>query len=101
MSSVDRKSLAFPEQCGILVDTGVPMANGRSVESLIDVKPVRALARLRAGGRCQFLFKEGLKCEPDYVLVAWFTDDAGFRWQLDEYQHLVQVDDGGELEYLQ
>src|SRR5260370_24582054 len=34
----------------------------------------------------------------DQVLVAWFTDDAGFRSQLDEYQHLVQSDD--ETTYL-
>ena len=35
---------------------------------------------------------------PDRVLVAWFTDDAGFRWRLDEYQHLVQS--GDETTYL-
>ena len=35
---------------------------------------------------------------PDQVLVTWFTDDAGFRWQLDEYLHLVQSDD--ETTYL-
>jgi len=35
---------------------------------------------------------------PDRVLVAWFTDDAGFRWRLDEYQHLVQSRD--ETTYL-
>jgi hypothetical protein len=29
-------------------------------------------------------------------VVAWFTDDAGVRWQLDEYLHLVQVGDNDE-----
>ena len=31
---------------------------------------------------------------PGHTVVAWFTDDAGFRWQLDEYQHLVEAADG-------
>jgi len=31
-------------------------------------------------------------------VVAWFTDDDGFRWQLDEDQHFVQSDD--ESQYL-
>jgi hypothetical protein len=26
----------------------------------------------------------------------WFTDDAGFRWQLDEYLHLVEAGDNDE-----
>jgi hypothetical protein len=30
---------------------------------------------------------------PGHTVVAWFTDDAGFRWQMDEYMHLVQADD--------
>jgi hypothetical protein len=24
-------------------------------------------------------------------VVAWFTDDAGFRWQLDEHLHLAET----------
>jgi hypothetical protein len=75
--------------------------SGRQIDAFLDVKPVPTFPRLRPGGRCAFGFKEGLKHEPDHVLVAWFTDDAGFRWQLDEYQHLVQVNDGDELEYQQ
>ena len=42
---------------------------------------------------------QGDHYEPDQVLAAWFTDDAGYRWQLDEYLHLVQVDDDEEHEY--
>lgn len=52
---------------------------------------------LRPGLRCGFAFKD-LPDEPDQVLVAWFTDDAGFRWQLNQYLHLVQTED--ESEYL-
>jgi hypothetical protein len=29
----------------------------------------------------------------DHAIAAWFTDDAGIRWRLDEMQHLVQTDD--------
>lgn len=35
----------------------------------------------------------GLSLDAGHTVVAWFTDDAGFRWQVDEYMHLVQADD--------
>lgn len=96
MSSVDRKTLASPRECGILA--GGPDLGGRQIDAFIDVKPVSRLARLRPGSRCAFTFEKGLKIEPDFVLVAWFTDDAGFRWQLDEDLRLVPA--GDESEYL-
>jgi hypothetical protein len=34
------------------------------------------------------------------LFVVWFTEDAGFKWQLDEYLHLAQVpDDDDQSEY--
>jgi hypothetical protein len=94
---VDRKARAYPESCGLLV-TGPALGGAPPMQALVDVKPVRAFPRLRPGDRCAFSFKNTLKREPDYVLVVWFTDDAGFRWQLDEYLHLVPA--GDESEYL-
>ena len=47
---------------------------------------------LRPGERCRFTF-DGLTRDEDHIVVAWFTDDAGTRWQLDEYLHLVQTAD--------
>jgi hypothetical protein len=50
---------------------------------------------LRPESACTFAF-EGLPQAPDEALVAWFTDDAGFRWQLDEFLHLVPAGDDDE-----
>jgi hypothetical protein len=33
---------------------------------------------------------------PADILVVWFTDDAGFRWQLDDYLHLARADSNDE-----
>ena len=37
-----------------------------------------------------FVFKAFTR-EPDKVFVAWFDDDAGVQWELDDYMHLVEV----------
>jgi hypothetical protein len=42
--------------------------------------------------------KWGGNAHPDEIAVAWFTDDAGYRWQLDEFQHLVQASDESEYQ---
>jgi hypothetical protein len=34
---------------------------------------------------------ESLNWNKGDIVVAWFTDDAGFRWQVDELQHLVDT----------
>ena len=51
------------------------------------------LGVLRPDRRCDFAF-DGLADDPNHVIVMWFTDDAGFRWQLDQNMHLVEADDG-------
>lgn len=93
MSKVDRHLLATADGCGE-VDRG---PGGQGWIFLPGAKPVFTFETLRPGARCGFIFKD-LTIEPDQVLVAWFTDDDGFRWQLDQYLHLVQTDD--ESEYL-
>jgi hypothetical protein len=96
MSTAGRHALASPEKCGLVVSFTLP--SGRQTNNLTESKPVSRFERLRPGTRSVFTFKEGLNREEDFALVAWFTDDAGFRWQLDEYLHLVSA--GDESEYL-
>lgn len=91
MSKIDRHSLAIPAACGELV------GDGRGWRYLPGAKPVTRFETVRPGAICGFTFDER-PGTPDEALVAWFTDDDGFRWQLDEYQHLVESDD--ENEYL-
>jgi hypothetical protein len=96
MSNVDQKVLKLPESCGEL-----PEVNDEIADFLLDpTKPLPEFAILRPEAGCGFLFGQ-LTVAPDEVLVAWFTDDADFRWQLDEYLHLAQADDGEEHEYRQ
>jgi hypothetical protein len=45
---------------------------------------------LPPGKRCGFNFVEQPRTE-DPIRVAWFTDDAGHRWQIDEQQHLAET----------
>jgi hypothetical protein len=89
MSNVDRHSLATPAQSGELT------WDGHAWRFLPEAKPVSRFETLRPGATCGFTF-DAVADSPDEVLVAWFTDDDGFRWQLDEYQHLVQSDDESE-----
>jgi hypothetical protein len=91
MSKVDRHSLATPVKRGEMAE----FRNGKV--ALLETKPVSRIETLRPHARCSFIFKD-LEPEPDHVLAAWFTDDAGFRWQLDEYMHLRPA--GDENEYL-
>ena len=66
---------------------------------MIDERAVSRYGTLPPDKPCRFTFAltEGDK---DYIVMTWFTDDAGFRWQLDEHQHLVQVNDGDERKYM-
>jgi hypothetical protein len=63
-----------------------------------EMKPIARQESVRPHAMATFQF-EGRVRNPqvpgdqDEVFVAWFTDDTGFRWQLDEFQHLVQSDD--------
>lgn len=52
---------------------------------------------LRPRGRYAFAF-DGLADDPDHVIVMWFTDDARFRWQLDQNMHLVEARDGDKYQ---
>jgi hypothetical protein len=52
--------------------------------------------KLRPERRCIFDFDESFTLGDEHIIVVWFTDDAGFRWQLDEYLHLTQSEDEGE-----
>jgi hypothetical protein len=63
-----------------------------------DPQPGSLVHTLRPGARCGFTFNGLSSAEEDHIMVAWFTDDAGFRWQLDDYLHLVQAADGDKYE---
>jgi len=87
MNKGGRGSLASAGACGEVASVGpgwvfLPGTGQR----------VSRFESLRPGARCGFTF-DHLPDYPDQVLVAWFTDDDGFRWQLDEYQHLVESGD--------
>lgn len=94
MSQVDRRSLRSPIMSGSVV----PGVLSGVWDLTPDAQAVSRVEVIRPGSRCGFAF-DGLSRQSDQVLVTWFTDDAGFRWQLDEYLHLVQADD--ESEYRQ
>lgn len=94
MSKVDRALLKLPDECGLIAFMQETPLSG----AMVDTKPLQEFAVLSPKAGCGFAFK-GLPREPDQVFVAWFTDDAGNRWQLDEYLHLVKANDGDESEY--
>jgi hypothetical protein len=86
MSRAGRRSLVTPDGCAEVAR----LQDGKGLT--LGIEPVSRFETLRPGARCSFHF-EGHEPEPDHVLVVWFTDDAGFRWQLDQYLHLVQSGD--------
>ena len=79
MSRVDRVSLVAAVGSGEVVDDGVGI--GRAF--IEEPKPVPSFETLPPGAACGFTFGN-LTESSDQVLVAWFTDDDGFRWQLDQ-----------------
>jgi hypothetical protein len=93
MSRTGRHGVATAQACGEVV----PGAGGQGWMFLPGAEKTSRLERLRPGSRGGFSF-DVAGSEPDRVLVVWFTDNDGFRWQLDEYQHFVQSDD--ESQYL-
>jgi hypothetical protein len=95
MSKTSRKPLKLPDECGFMPFTQEDAFIGVMVET----KPLQEFAALGPKVSCGFAFK-GLAAHPDQAFVAWFTDDAGNRWQLDENLHLVQKIDSDESEYL-
>jgi hypothetical protein len=90
MSKVDSQSLASPTESG-----EVQPGPGHQGWVFLNAKQTPRLETLRPDARGGFSFPNR-PVEPDHILVAWFTDDAGFRWQLDEDQHLVSARDGDQ-----
>lgn len=93
LSAPDGQLLAVPDEARLL--EAVPLLHGPIMYHILESKSGPQWDRLRPSGRCSLVFTS---LEDDQLLVAWFTDDAGFRWQLDEYQHLVPARDGDEYE---
>jgi hypothetical protein len=91
MSKVDKQVLKLAGESGSLIPA--PVGSGWQA---VDTKRYSRVEMLRPEAACGFWF-DGLTEEKDQLFVAWFTDDAGFRWQLDEYLHLVQA--GNDDEY--
>jgi hypothetical protein len=99
MSKANAALIASPDSSAEVVISHGSFAGGtqpRTMEIPIVEQPGLWYKVLRPGERCRFTF-DGLTRDEDHILVAWFTDDAGFRWQLDEYLHLVQA--GNDDEY--
>jgi hypothetical protein len=67
-------------------------------------EPQLSVARWDGGPRLEVLRPRSIRAflfdplarDADHIVVAWFTDDAGNRWQLDEDMHLAQRDDESE-----
>ena len=53
------------------------------LEVLVRVQASVPVRYAPARATCGFTF-DGLRGAPDEALLAWFTDNDGFRWQLDE-----------------
>lgn len=98
MSNGAGRLIAEAVSCGQYIEsTGNfgPTVQMRTQRLMIDEQPVSRYVTLPPDARCWFDF-EGTGAEADHVLVVWFTDDAGIRWCLDEFQHLAPVKDGDE-----
>lgn len=102
MSRTSRNSLAVPDESGLLEHSPVGwtfVPPTRPTDRVEMLRPERAAGfsfrdLAPEKGENEDLYDEGDADEdrdPDQVLVAWFTDDAGFRWQLDGYLHLVNI----------
>jgi hypothetical protein len=92
---------------GAIAAGGRPSAQGclqgvhRLGEVMVNAEPGEEFALLRRTLNCGFRFND-VPIEPDrHVLVAWFRDDAGIPWQLDEGGHLAPADNGYEIVYKQ
>jgi hypothetical protein len=92
MSRAGRNIVATPDETGDMY----PTADGRDPEFIPRPQPGSRFDTLRPRASCGFNFSEVSSAGPDDILVVWFTDDAGFRWQLDDYLHLVQAGSNDE-----
>jgi hypothetical protein len=95
MSKVDQKTIDVPDESAVMPEAQRDEFGG----VLVGQKPLKELPLLGRGESCGFIFK-GLEREPDQIVVAWFKDDAGNRWRLDETLHLALAEDGDAIEYM-
>jgi hypothetical protein len=97
MSRTDGTLIAETERCGQFYMTtaskfGPVAPRPGGVEVMVDEGPVSRYGTLPPGKPCKFSFA-ATDVDEDRIVVAWFTDDAGLRWQLDEFQHLTETKD--------
>jgi hypothetical protein len=93
MSMADGTVIAVPDMRGesfVTTGTFAGAVQPRTLEIAPDEQPGERYLNLLPGKHCRFTF-DGLHADPDHIVVAWFTDDAGFRWQLDEHRHLAET----------
>ena len=93
MSMADGTVIAVPDMRGesfVTTGTFAGAVQPRTLEIAPDEQPGERYLNLLPGRHCRFTF-DGLHVDPDHIVVAWFTDDAGFRWQLDEHLHLAET----------
>jgi len=91
----DGTLIAKTESCGqFFTSTGNfgAAVQARTMEVMLDERAVSRYGTLPPGSPCKFTFA-ATDGNDDHIVVAWFTDDAGFRWQLDEFQHLAETKD--------
>jgi hypothetical protein len=93
MSKTDGNLIAAPSKRGeFFTSTGTlgGSVQMRPIEVAPEEQSGSRYGTLRPGKQCRFTF-DGLSADPAHIVVAWFTDDAGFRWQLDEFLHLAET----------
>jgi hypothetical protein len=74
-----------PDMSGVALRLGNRLVDPPYVPGTASDPRVRALAPEQSA---VFHFDSPNRSE-DEIFAVWFTDDAGFRWQLDEFQHLA------------
>ena len=91
MSRNSRRVVAEPDSSGTAVEPPeTPAPFSRRQLLVPEWRQAKTLEVLRPRAIYAFRFSH-LPRDADHVLVAWFIDDAGNRWQLDEYMHLIQT----------
>jgi uncharacterized membrane-anchored protein YhcB (DUF1043 family) len=97
VTKVSETILKVPNECGLSPYGGEEKSDSR--DALISIQSDAKFALLRRTLSCGFRFTD-VPIDPDrHMFVAWFTDDAGIAWQLDDGGHLVPAQDGDEVTY--
>lgn len=89
MSRSTRQPIAAASSSGVSPMDVMLVQTLNPIERQTSLRP-HAMAIFHFEGRQRNPQAEG---DQDEVFVTWFNDDSGLRWQLDEFQHLVQSDD--------